>query len=1105
MHSGGRGAKLQNKLPGEFFRSAVYIFLVAWLFSSSPALGQKSFEKRHVSGVEITISGTPTESAEAEQLRAVAADTIGSESSVVKVRESIEALHDTGRVVSVVVSAKEDGPQSVVVQYLVKLQTQADKVNIEIGNTTGTSVKEQDLLFKLSLMNPGTAINDQALRDNANIILEYLRDLGYYNADVSFTTRPLTAQNRVGVTFHVNPNVQAKVQDFKINIAGYDSSKLLSEIKLKAGEAYTRDALLSDVEKIKSALRKDDFLAPELEEPRRELDTEKNLISIEINGKAGPKVNVVVDTKREKVGSSTLTKLLPVKRDGTLDYSAIVEGERRLEGFYQEKGYFFANVTPVCSVTPPLTPAEGAGAANETEFLCSTLTDTELMGKTVELKYKVDLNRKFTLSEIRLTGTNELTVDDIKSVLGTQTPNILGWIPYLGYGRGYTSETILEEDVSTIKSLMRELGYRDAQVRVNRGVSPTADNLIITFVVEEGPPTVVNSVDVTGNIEVPKDTLLDQLPPIVGQNYSRAKVRNAARKLGEHYANAGYFDAKVTPSLIEEPDDPTTGQKLAKVVFNVENEGKKVIIGRVLVTGNEQTKESAILQAVTLHPNQLLRSADIYTSEQNLYATDVFSNVEIKPQAAGERPDGTRIRDIIISVTEQAPRLAQYGGGFSTDYGLSGFFDIRHFDLMGKLWQGGARVRWSQRQQLVQFDFIHPRFLRDGKDRFAPLTITLGYQLDSTVTRFFRSAFDKGTFGIVQRVDENGKPIDDFGNPAGDPTINRAFLTVESNRTISRKTRSVLFFRYRFEDVRLVNIESLLIKDLLRPDQHIRISGFGATFVRDTRQNCSVKYSLLEIIAKGEPGSPCRYNAGDPTKGDYLTADYNVAFPALGSNIGFNKFQFEYESFYTIPQFPRLTFAGRVILGLSNLFSRREQFSDPQFAELNGILPISERFFAGGSTTIRGFDFESAGPRVVEVPQGIFHDSKGNPLTLDPFTVPFGGNALAITNVEARVALTKSLRAVTFYDGGNVFAKVSDLFNPRNDVPNDVFRHNLRAVWSHTIGIGLQLKTPVGGDFAVDFGYLLNPPTFLIPQPSGPPANYRLKQEHIHFRFSQAF
>ena len=77
-----------------------------------------------------------------------------------------------------------------------------------------------------------------------------------------------------------------------------------------------------------------------------------------------------------------------------------------------------------------------------------------------------------------------------------------------------------------------------------------------------------------------------------------------------------------------------------------------MVIGRVLVTGNERTKEAAILRAVTLRSGQLLRSADIYTSEQNLYATDVFSNVEIKPQPAGERPDGTRIRDVIVSVTE---------------------------------------------------------------------------------------------------------------------------------------------------------------------------------------------------------------------------------------------------------------------------------------------------------------------------------------------------------------------------------------------------------------------------------------------------------------------
>src|SRR5207253_7691742 len=132
---------------------------------------------------------------------------------------------------------------------------------------------------------------------------------------------------------------------------------------------------------------------------------------------------------------------------------------------------------------------------------------------------------------------------------------------------------------------------------------------------------------------------------------------------------------------------------------------------------------------------------------------------------------------------EQPPRLATYGGGFSTDLGANGFFDIRHFNLFGNLWQGGARARMSQRQQLVQFDFINPRFLRDGVRHFSPLTITAGYQRDTTVTRFFRSAFDRGTFGIVQRLDEDGNPIDEFGRDTGSPTLNRATITAESSRT----------------------------------------------------------------------------------------------------------------------------------------------------------------------------------------------------------------------------------------------------------------------------------------------------------------------------------
>ena len=296
-----------------------------------------------------------------------------------------------------------------------------------------------------------------------------------------------------------------------------------------------------------------------------------------------------------------------------------------------------------------------------------------------------------------------------------------------------------------------------------------------------------------------------------------------------------------------------------------------------------------------------------------------------------------------------------------------------------------------------------------------------------------------------------------------------------------------------------------MIRDLLLPDARVRTSGFGANFVFDTRRNCNIKNTILDIIAKGDAGDPCGYNPGDPTRGTYITAEYNVSVPALGANIGFQKFQGSYNTFYTFPRLKNTTLAGRAILGLANVFSRGQRFSTTQFPDLDGILPISERFFAGGSTTLRGFEFEQAGPRVAIIPQGVFRNQQREIVTINPFTVPFGGNALAIVNLEARIPLTNSIRAVPFYDGGNVFRRVGDIFRPPQVDPNDVFRSNLRAVFTHTVGFGLRLKTPIGGEFGVDYGYLLNPPQFLIPQVNAPNTVFRVRQGQLHFRFAQAF
>jgi outer membrane protein assembly factor BamA len=462
-----------------------------------------------------------------------------------------------------------------------------------------------------------------------------------------------------------------------------------------------------------------------------------------------------------------------------------------------------------------------------------------------------------------------------------------------------------------------------------------------------------------------------------------------------------------------------------------------------------------------------------------------------------------------------------YGGGYSTDTGVLGLFEISHVNFMDSLRHAAMRLRGSPRQQRVRFEYFDPRFARYGEHQFTPLALSVEYQRDSTITRFFRSAIDQGTQGIVQRLDENGNPIDEFGNPVGEPTINRFTVTAETQRVLDLKTRTFVFARYSYEDVRLFNLESLIVKPILQPDRKVRISRFGGSFVRDTRERCERGLLGVRSIDDENPGAAgevCRYNQVDATRGDFLTIDYTIALRELGGNVSFNRFQTNYRRYYKADWFRGTVFAANLTLGLANLFNPRDRDGNGTIDEIDRTLPISERFFSGGSTTLRGFRYEEAGPREVIIPEGIFRDQDGNEVLLNPFTVPVGGDALAVVNLEARIPLRRSLQAVPFYDGGNVYRRVGDLFGkedstlvPPGDLMAAIKQANLRVHWSHTVGLGFRISTPLGGALAIDYGFLLNPPEFLIPQrgPSGnfdaTPAIYRLPRTQLHFRITQTF
>lgn len=1067
------------------------------------------YQGRRVEAVEVALEGVTQRFEGIERsLREFVTVAPDTEYSVAQGRASLLALFESGRISDARIEIVETNPgiaaSPLRVRFIVRPQPRVSEVIIALEAAPGTNVTEDELRARLTLLEPGARVTETNLRRNADQIQTYLRERGFYRANVEFSQTPAVNGIRTAITFGVQPGAQATVESFAINIPGFDTTDVRKRLRLQPGEEFSVARLTEDVTRVRDAIIRKDFLAPILSEPQFTLDAERNTIAINLTGSVGPKVEVEV--KGFDIGRGRQRELFPVLREGSIEPGAIVEGERRLENSLQEDGYFFAEVTPACAITPPLPDA--VDLPTGTPGTCELLNPEELLNRQVNITYTVEAGRRLRLRDIRIEGTEKISVEDpeLSARLRTREATVLGIVPFLGYGRGYTSRENLAQDENTIEARMRELGYRRASVDVRQGVSLDGENLIITFVVNEGPLTRVSDVALRGNkIYTPEQLRAELDETVTDAPFSAQQARRDAERLLSFYRRNGYFDSNVRFDTIELPSRETVAggtDERVRVLYTI-TEGDKVYINRIFINGNARTERDAILKALTLREGDLLRLDRITETERALFGTDAFRNVTVRTEAAAENANGFKTRNVIIEVEEIKPRTIAPVIGFSTDTGPLGGFEFRNTNFRGKLQQASVRVRASQRQQLVRLEFFDPRFRAYDSDRqFAPLVLSAQYSRDTSVTRFFRSTLDRGQAGVVQFLDSEGNPIDpsvrdEFGNPrrTGAPTINRFTFSAETRRDFERVTNdrgefsrlSSLVLRYTYEDVRLYNTESLLIRRILEPDRTVRLSRFGVSFARDTRDN-----------------------QRDATRGQFITLDYSLALRQLGGNISFSRLQTSYRRYDRFGSFRDrpIVFATGVGLGLANLFQVRDRNRNGVIDASDRRLPISERFFSGGSTTLRGFDFEEAGPHVA-VQGGQLLNQQGESVTVDPFTVPVGGNALAIVNLEARVPVSKSIQLVPFYDGGNVFERVGDIFGGRERTPdpNDnlaLFPQNLDARWTNTVGLGLRLRTPFG-PVAVDYAYLLRPQRFQVPQSSGIPAFDVLPRSQIHIRFGQAF
>ena len=145
-----------------------------------------------------------------------------------------------------------------------------------------------------------------------------------------------------------------------------------------------------------------------------------------------------------------------------------------------------------------------------------------------------------------------------------------------------------------------------------------------------------------------------------------------------------------------------------------------------------------------------------------------------------------------------------------------------------------------------------------------------------------------------------------------------------------------------------------------------------------------------------------------PHRGSFSSVSFDEAAPFLGSDVQNRKLLMQQFAFFPLG---KVVFASRAQAGFA--FGPDE------------LLP-SDRFRAGGATSVRGYGEDSLGPR-------------------SAVGVPSGGERLLILNQEARFPLYRWVGGVAFVDAGNIFAKA--------------------GAWTGLkigYGFGVRVNTPIG-------------------------------------------
>ena len=729
--------------------------------------------------------------------------------------------------------------------------------------------------------------------------------------------------------------------------------------------------------------------------------TDAGLVDLLIDADAGPVVDVRFEG--DAMPRDRLDELVPIERERAVDIDLLEDSTIRIVNDLRREGYWRAS---------------------------ATYRTAETNGR-MQVTFTITRGPRYRLGALTVEGNRAVSAEALLSFVDVREGDIF-------------VETPLESGANVIRDYYRRAGFTSADVVLDVAEAPRPPagagapggpgsdeaRMNARMIVTEGPQSFVREVRFAGVTAIAEADLRRRMQSRAGEPFYLPFLTLDREAITRAYLDRGFQQAAV---LIEPVFDAQGANLL--LTIGVE-EGPQTVVDRVIVVGNVRTDTQTVLDQLTLRQGSPLGLSDIVESQRRLSALGLFRRVRI---AEGPRQPGSPVVDLVVTLEEAPATTIGYGAG------LEVFEEPR-------TGEGGALVDKLEAHPRAFFE-ITRRNIAGGNRSLSLFTrVSLGPNDDVNDAEQDGKGFGVSEYRVVGTYRDprpfgiDAEMLVSAGLEKSRRTsfsFTRDTLRTELLRRVSPSVRASA--RYSLEytklfDVRIEESQRLLI-DRLFPQ--VRLSIVSGSILRDTRND-----------------------PVDPERGTLMGMDLDIAPRAIGSQVGFVKSFAQAFYFKRIPGRARIVLATGARLGLARGFSRIVDTDVPATEAQVEVrdLPASQRFFAGGSTTVRGFQL----------------DRLGVPGILNSNGLSNGGNAMLVLNTELRVPVWKDLGAVAFVDAGNVFARVRDF---------------AMADLRPTAGLGLRYRSPIG-PLRVDIGFKLNREDF---------APRREHRSEWHFSLGQAF